>query len=476
MFDSKLVDLLQRISNKLFKQLSLMIESPYFNKKKELIRFYKFFQKHHPNYTEKKLTYEKAHAYVFPDQPFDKKEIGYLMTDMVRMIEYLLVQERMEQQTGLKEFFLMKSYLDLELDKAFSQTLKAANKRIESQTYKDGLYFLNKNRLYSLKNDYFSKKQKHKNDESLQLAVNNLDLFYLTEKMRLACEMMNRQNMIKVSYEYPLIDEIQSFLNENPDFSQSHPSILIYSLIFKGFIELEADVELFDELLKLLHQYSDIFPPVEAKGLYVHAINFCTRKIHSGKSYFVNKVFELYKSILTKDLILSEGHISPWTYMNIVTVGVRCNELAWTEHFIEEYKDQLQPNFKENAYHYNLAYLYFNQQQYEKAIDQLNYVVFDDVYYSCESRSLLMRIYYSNDEIDAFYSLIDSFRIFLRRNKVITDRKKTMYLNQIKFINRLAKIIKGDNEGLESLENQIKETKLVVNEEWLLDQIRLKMK
>lgn len=476
MFDSKLVDMLQKMPKKLFKQLGLMVVSPYFNKKPDLILFYQFFEKYYPRFVEKKITYEKCHDFVYPQKKFNKKEIGYLMTDLVRIIESLLTEEKMKSKTGLENILLMEALLDLGLDKPFNQVLRSAYSALEDHPYRDPPYHYSKYQLYAQENAYFADSQKYQYDESLQRAVNELDLFYLTQKMHLACEMLNRQNVVNADYDYLLIEEIQAFFIKNPELVKANPGIAIHNLIFKGFKDPDTDVELFDELLQLLHEHAELFPPEEAKGMYFHTINFCARKIHAGKKYFINKVFELYKSILTKNLILAEGHITPWTYMNIVTVGIRSNELTWTEEFIEEYKNKLRPEFKENAYHYNLAYLYFNQQQYEKAIDQLNQVVFDNVYYSCESRSLLLRIYYAKEEFEAFYSLIDSFRVYLRRNKLITDKKKTMYQNLIKFVNRLSKLVKGDNEALEFLEQQIKDTKLIINEEWLMDQVRLKKK
>jgi len=476
MFDSKLILLLQRMPNKQFKELGLMVQSPYFNKNEDLIKFYEYLIEAHPDYEEHTVTYEAAHRFIFKGQPFEKKNIGYLMTDLVRLVERLLVLNGMEKDVGYQKLKLMEAYLDWDLDKAFNRVMKSAHKDVDKYPYQDGHFYHSRHRLYRLSNKYFGKLQKHESDQNLQLSVNELDMYYLTEKLRLSCEMLNRQVLVKVAYEYPFIQEILSFLKNNPLFLEDYPPLAIYMLVYEGFTNPDADVELFDKLLGLLNEHSTLFSRQEARGLYVQAINFCVRKSNSGKRYFVNKLFELYKSILNKDLIVEEGYVSPWTYMNIVTVGVRCGELEWTESFIEQYKSRLHPNFKDNAYNYNLAYLFFNKEEYAKAALQLNRVVFDDMYYSIESRALLLRIYYASEEFEPFYSLIDSFRIYLRRNKLITDPRKEMYLNLIKLINRLSKIRKGENQALDQLESQLNEIKLLVNREWVRDQINAKRK
>ena len=48
-------------------------------------------------------------------------------------------------------------------------------------------------------------------------------------------------------------------------------------------------------------------------------------------------------------------------------------------------------------------------------------VEFNDVYYHLDSKSLLMKVYFELDEYDAFSSLVDAFKIYLRRNQTISE-------------------------------------------------------
>ncbi|MGB1242987.1 MAG: hypothetical protein ACPG49_10730, partial [Chitinophagales bacterium] len=151
-------------------------------------------------------------------------------------------------------------------------------------------------------------------------------------------------------------------------------------------------------------------------------------------------------------------------------------EFAWTEEFIETYKDKLAPNFRQNAYAYNLAYLYFHQNQFDNALKLLHEVTFEDIGYSIKSRTLLLRVYYELDEIDPFYSLIDSFKIYLKRNKLLSESRKKIYLNFIKFIARLSRLPKGQNSRLLKIKKQIEETSNTANGNWLLQKVNEKLR
>ena len=471
MNDSKLILILRKLPKKDFRKLGLMAESPFFNKKKDLTVFYSFLSSVYPEFEEKKVGYEQAHKFVFRGQKFNKKEVGYLMTDMVRLVEDIFCYEMLENDLAKKEDYLLETYNQMELEKAFKKSLNDSSKIINNYQFKDSNYYFVKYQLALRENKFFTMQRKHIADESLQGALNNLDLFYLSEKFRISSEILNRQNMLRNNYELTLVDELLDFI-KNTELGQVS-TIAIYSTILKG---LKTDDPIyFEKLTALLNEHSEDFPRTEAREMYIHAINYCVRKIHSGEKNYSSRLLSLYKSTIEKELIFDQGTISPWTYMNIITIGIRNNEFEWTEDFIHEYKKFLKPQFAENAYNYNLAYFYFNKKEYDKAIELLNRVVFSDIYYNCESKALLLRIYYAQGEVDTFYSMIDSFRIFLSRNKLISENNKEMYFNLIRFIKRLFRITKGDAKNLQKLKEDIQESKRVINSGWLHDQIEMKM-
>ena len=96
---------------------------------------------------------------------------------------------------------------------------------------------------------------------------------------------------------------------------------------------------------------------------------------------------------------------------------------------------------------------------------------YKDVFDALQGRWLLVKTYYELDEFDALDALIDSFRIFLRRNKSISKSYQKMYLNAIKFLQKIMKI-PYESKGLaDKLSIQITECNPIAERRWLLTKL-----
>ena len=97
---------------------------------------------------------------------------------------------------------------------------------------------------------------------------------------------------------------------------------------------------------------------------------------------------------LDMDLLLEKGIMSPWNYKNITAVGLRLEEFGWVQDFLLKFKPHLAPAHRDNAYKYNLAKLHFAKKDYDKVLELLREVEYDDIFYSLDSRSMLLKTYY----------------------------------------------------------------------------------
>ena len=175
--------------------------------------------------------------------------------------------------------------------------------------------------------------------------------------------------------------------------------------------------------------------------------------------------------MLKKEIIIANGEISPWYFRNIVVVALRLGEYAWTEDFIIKYQDFLEEDFRRNTVTYNLAQLYFYQKKYEKVIEQLQNVEYDDITYSLNSKTMLMATFYELDDIDPLFSLMESFRTYLNRQKSLPPSKARDYLNLIRFTKRLVRLIPKDHDAINKLKEDVLKEKGAVNANWLLEKI-----
>jgi hypothetical protein len=82
-----------------------------------------------------------------------------------------------------------------------------------------------------------------------------------------------------------------------------------------------------------------------------------------------------------------------------------------------------------------------------------------------------LKVYYSLDETEALFSLLDSFKRFIHRQKQLGYHKES-FLNLIRFTNRLLKLTFKDEKVIEKLKMDIENTPEVAEKKWLLSQLK----
>jgi len=136
-------------------------------------------------------------------------------------------------------------------------------------------------------------------------------------------------------------------------------------------------------------------------------------------------------------------------------VGVRIGEFDWIENIIRKYSDKLPKDFRENAITYNLASVYFHKREYDKVIELLREVEYQDLYYALDGKWLLIKTYYELDEPEPMEALLESFRIFLLRNKLISKTKERQYLNLIRFVKKMNKLPYNNQQAAQKLQKKV---------------------
>ncbi|MEM8907213.1 MAG: hypothetical protein AAGD05_05140, partial [Bacteroidota bacterium] len=209
-----------------------------------------------------------------------------------------------------------------------------------------------------------------------------------------------------------------------------------------------------------------LFQKEEMGEMHLYAINFCIRKMREKKEHYVEEALNIYLKTINSGLLLENDYLSPWTYKNVVKLGLRLQRFDWTEQFILKYNSHIKATFRSNALHLNLADLYYYKKEYDLALHNLNKVEFSDIFYTLQAKVMLLKIYYETQEEEALHSLVASFRIFLKRNKLISNNVRKTYQN---FISLLYRLLKENRTDLTEVKTLINNTELLTDRQWLLD-------
>ena len=214
----------------------------------------------------------------------------------------------------------------------------------------------------------FTMPQRRSGQMNFETIANHLSISYLSSLLRLGCNMQSQQTMSGQKYDLKLLPEIMEMIQSGA--YQHIPAITLYYHCYNaieqlGQAQIETSEQSFQQLKPLIAQHWTLFPPAEIRDIYLFAINYCIKRLNAGDQKFIREAFELFRSGLENETLLDEGVLSSFTYKNITRLGMALLETEWVEHFLENYKKYLHPRERENTWRYNLAFFYFQQQNYQ---------------------------------------------------------------------------------------------------------------
>lgn len=479
MLSSKLTDLLKSFSSKDFKKFIQYVESPFFNRNPRLVTLAKLLRKAAPDFEDKMLEKEAVFAAMYGKEvPFNEQQVYDHISFLMRLLEDFLAYLEYEEDTVGQKRYLLKSLTDRSLKDHFKRTARKVDNFQGRRNIRDDSFYFDNYLIAKEANRFYSKQYKRGFDDSLIGIVENLDIFYLVSKLKYSCDMLNRKNILNVAYESQMMPEVQQYLQENPEYLKI-PSINIYYQIYMMLVESENEVH-YQNLVSLLDEHSETLKKEEALGLYGYAQNYCTKQINNGNTRYLKEIFRLYKDLLKKELLMFEGIFDHRVYKNIVTVALRLNQFEWTHDFIESYRAHITPTFRDTAYNFNMATYFYEQQKYHEALQALQKASLEDVFYHLSAKSMLLKIYYEMEEDDALESLIDSFKVYLKRNKYVSKYHYETHRNLLKFVRRANKLRQTHwmmseekyTESIKKLNTEIEATSNLTNISWLKAKVK----
>jgi hypothetical protein len=469
LLNTKLFQLLQTLSVYELNRFGKFLSSPYFNEDGRLVKLFDVLLPHFKQQTHHTLQQKNLWKEIHEDRKFEQLKFARLFSDLLKKLEEFLVVDKLKQDQSRKHRNLLSHLTENKLGRHYPDSAKLARKKLEATPHRDGEYYLQLFKLESAENSFIELQNQRTTEKNLLQTIEALDAFYLINKLNYLAAILHYKNFLSLQGEVKLFNEVMQHLKKNK--YEHVPAISIYHRIVLSLIEPKKE-EHFHTLKKLLASHYPLFPKQAARNMYAFAINFCIRKINFGKLEYVKELFSLYQQMLKAQLMTdNEGMISQFDYKNIVTVGLRAGDAKWTEKFIRDYKNNIPKADRQNAYTFNLAKLYFYQKKYDKVLPLLQDVVYSDIFYQLDSKTTLMKAFYELQDYLPLMSLKESFRILLRRKKVISEQNRINYMNFIRFTMKLYRVDVKDKQKLVALTKAIKGSTNVADKGWLLEKV-----
>ena len=474
MKNTKIYNVLQNFNKLEQNRLRKFLKSPYFNSDEKIVELYDLVVKFMNGKSKKDLPKETIWKKLTNKTHYDDVRFRKYCSDLLKKVESFLAYEHVENDKITKTYLTLDAIRSRKIEHLYNSYIRTSKSLSEVNSDESANSHLNKYLVEKTLYEINSSELKRLDKSNIELISQSLDRFYFSEKLRFYSSAIFQTNFIKDGYRIDFIDELIPSLAKS-DLLEV-PSISIYYYCYLTVIEKEEEGHYF-KLKELLFSNSSNFPKNEALSLYYFAANYCIGRNNRGDYRFADELFLLYNEMVDKEIILSDtNEISPWDFKNIVQIGVFLKKYTWTEDFINEYGKMLPEQYRENSLRFNLGQLYFWQKKYEKVLEQLRDLEYEDLLASLNAKTITTMTYFEKDEYDLLDFYIESFRVYLgrkRKSKELNEERQKRYLRFLNLVKKLTKIIPGDKKAVEKIEMDLlkEKQKGLVGAKWLSEKI-----
>lgn len=215
-------------------------------------------------------------------------------------------------------------------------------------------------------------------------------------------------------------------------------------------------------------------------------LNSSFRRIAKAENEFEQQIIDIYQYLIDLNLLLEDGLIAGRTFKNIVSINCRMGKYEWCDQFIKDFRKYLPKDEQETLPLYCQGLVYFYAENYTESAKIFKEIIRidpDDLFWGFESRNLLLRSYYhifddlDMETLEEFYKLVESFKMYVRRNAKLSEFHKTSYLNSITYFSSILKHREQYGTDVpfpQKLISELEATNLITNKNWLLSIVKEK--
>ncbi len=278
MKDGKLWELFLKLNKKQERRLKKALQSPVYNREVPIQRLFEWLERQKKR-KKPDLHPKSAYTFIHTKKPFDAADFYALKSRLLHIIERFLTAEALEANPLKAKTELIKTYRNKKLPKHFKQNMREARTLLDKQTQRNSQFHFFQ---YQLEVEQFEMegRETRTRQTNLQALTNELNAFFIAEKLRWATIMQSHQAVYKSEYKQPFLATVLQVV-ETGDWL-TVPSIAVYYYSYKALTHPDEE-ENFSQLKKLIQEQGQLFPENELREVYTIAINFGVKKLNTGK-------------------------------------------------------------------------------------------------------------------------------------------------------------------------------------------------
>lgn len=413
-----------------------------------------------------KLLQEKVLKTIYTSSGTQKlsKALSNTFSDLQGHLEEFLCIQKLKKNPYLIEQLLLEALHEKKLEefvnRAYAKTVNAFAGKVE----RDQEDYLHGMRLYEF-HFYNSLTPKMDKNTGIEECMEYLDLFFVTNKFKLAAEMRNRENFIPGDYNIQGLEEAAIFLEKYQ--IENAPASTLFYLAYQLN---EKDTQAFYQALKEgFYNFIEKLSATNKNILMGYLINYTARAIRRGESDILEESFDLHRFGVEQEIFISDGYFPHYKFANIVELGCQLGKFDWLKQFIADWQGHLQKRMQKSVLQICQAIILFEKGDYKAVLEELDGFQGKDVFLNIRLRALILRAHYELGDDERVYKNCNSFETYLRRWEITHKNLRDSCNN---FIKMVRKLLQSDSKWEKAnLLQKLEETDQIAFKAWLIEKI-----
>lgn len=333
------------------------------------------------------------------------------------------------------DYALLTYYQDHDLEKNFNLLWTKCEKKAKGAISKTSKEKIQLFLLYELKTNKNKSNRSTKRKDYLQLSEQNLDSFYALQKLRMACEQLNRKALIKQG-EHTNADEV--VIEKLSDKLTDIPTIQLYVNIYH-LLKDPQNKTFYNKASNLIQSKTTFSSDIVLEATQL-LMNYCIRKVNQHQAEFIGEYRKHINFLEKHDYLLDNGLLSLHHYNNYITICLIQNDLEKVLDIIKEYSHIVSPK-EEGKHAETLSLLRFHLSKLDSAkcwqiIDQFHT---KDKLYNFILDKIYLKLFFLDNDQAAFKTKLTALRRKLDKEETLSEHNKTNIRN---FVNVLSFVMR----------------------------------
>lgn len=439
MHKSSLIEILKTFSQKELTKFEEFVNSPYFNKNKNVTALFAEIEKYAPEYENGNLQKEKIWESLFAGRKYNYGIMKNIIFDLNKLCETFVLLEKYLKNSYQREYDLIETLGSRNIRKLTLSKIDQFEKKVKSELEQNKYsaiddYLLTTSHFNYTKEGFINiYNLKLDKSEPIRLASEYLLYYFLIQSFKLinntlSHELQGNPSMEKTLLEkffmkleeHSILEDLLSEKDINPDKLSRIVNCFYY--MYKA-ISSGGNTESYNRFKTAFKDNIDIFSGFELQNLN-NCRTVCLTNLKIPYAGAAKEGLEWFKFLMEKGALRERnGLVTHSTMSNLVSYAVSLKETEFAEKFVEKYYHMLPEDSRENTYNYCRSILNFGKGEFGKSLEHLSRIRNEKLMLKYNVKKIYMKIYYELNDYESFVYAFDSFAHFKKRNKLASESK-----------------------------------------------------